>query len=560
MLFVLIVLPLLGPRSVQAQTPTWTWVINPPVRNGTVFNTVMTSDAVGNVYVAGSFTGSFTLGFYTLTAATAATSEVFVAKLNANGTTVWAAQGSGATSNKRCTALAVTPVGEVVITGFFAAPSAVFGSRVVTSRGLTDTFVAKLSAAGAWYWVVAGGGAGVDKGNAVALSATGDVYVAGDFESPTATFGATVLTNGSTGGAANGFVAKLSAVGAWIWARSGTVSNGANLRTHALTTDGVGNVYAGGAFSGAVAFGPITLPPAPAPATRSFVARLTSAGVWQRATSSGGPGTSGVRVLKTDAAANVYAAGHFGGPVGAATTFGSTSLVTTGGVFDAFVARLDPTGLWQWATPAGGASDDYGTGLVVSSGGDVLVKGTFQSSTATFGGFTLTNSHGAMAGADTFVAQLTPTGTWNRAFGFAGATTNDGGLGVTPSGLITVTGSFTGPSVRLGPAVLTNVGTDSIGVYFAQLDPGPLAVEAARADARPALAAWPNPATDALHLALPTAAPLTAATVYDLRGARMASVTFDGRQTLDVTRLAAGLYSVLVVAGATQWRVRFVKQ
>ncbi|MBC7447568.1 MAG: M4 family metallopeptidase [Hymenobacteraceae bacterium] len=71
---------------------------------------------------------------------------------------------------------------------------------------------------------------------------------------------------------------------------------------------------------------------------------------------------------------------------------------------------------------------------------------------------------------------------------------------------------------------------------------------------------YPNPATDALHLSLPDGAAVTSATVYDLRGARMAHVTFDGRETLDITSLPAGMYAVVLSDGTQQYRVRFAKQ
>lgn len=69
---------------------------------------------------------------------------------------------------------------------------------------------------------------------------------------------------------------------------------------------------------------------------------------------------------------------------------------------------------------------------------------------------------------------------------------------------------------------------------------------------------YPNPATTALRLSLPDGATAASATVYDLRGAEM-NVRFDGRETLDVTNLPAGMYSVVISDGTTQYRVRFAK-
>ena len=57
-----------------------------------------------------------------------------------------------------------------------------------------------------------------------------------------------------------------------------------------------------------------------------------------------------------------------GSPAGSTASF-------NGGFSDAFVAKLSPTGGHLWSTYLGGSSDDYGYGIAVDSGGNVLVTG-----------------------------------------------------------------------------------------------------------------------------------------------------------------------------------------
>jgi hypothetical protein len=72
---------------------------------------------------------------------------------------------------------------------------------------------------------------------------------------------------------------------------------------------------------------------------------------------------------------------------------------------------------------------------------------------------------------------------------------------------------------------------------------------------------YPNPAADELHLTLADGIAVTTATVYDLRGAQMTRVTFDGRETLDVRTLPTGLYLVNgITATGARFSVRFAKQ
>ncbi len=81
-------------------------------------------------------------------------------------------------------------------------------------------------------------------------------------------------------------------------------------------------------------------------------------------------------------------------------TFGSTTL-TSGGDTDVFVAKVDPSGAYVWATKAGGTLSDIGYGVSALPDGSSIVTGDFRG-TATFGSTTLT-SGGA---ADVFVAKF----------------------------------------------------------------------------------------------------------------------------------------------------------
>ena len=77
--------------------------------------------------------------------------------------------------------------------------------------------------------------------------------------------------------------------------------------------------------------------------------------------------------------------GEFGGTV----TFGSTTLTSAGG-YDVFVAKLDPSGNYEWATPAGGTGYEFGNSISVLADGSSIVTGRFEG-TATFGSTTLTS-------------------------------------------------------------------------------------------------------------------------------------------------------------------------
>src|SRR5207248_11318055 len=81
---------------------------------------------------------------------------------------------------------------------------------------------------------------------------------------------------------------------------------------------------------------------------------------------------------------------------------------TFGGVFDAFVAKISPTGALVYATYLGGSGDDRGTGIAVNSSNNVYVTG-FTSSLNFPTLNPLQSSNGG--GADTFIAKLNAAGT-----------------------------------------------------------------------------------------------------------------------------------------------------
>ena len=108
-------------------------------------------DAAGNVYLAGNFKNSVTLGGTTLTSLGGY--DVFVAKFNpATNQFVWA-QRAGGTNNDFANALAVSG-SRVYVAGYFESLTAGFGSTTLTnagtltSAGYADVFVAKLTDAG----------------------------------------------------------------------------------------------------------------------------------------------------------------------------------------------------------------------------------------------------------------------------------------------------------------------------------------------------------------------------------------------------------------------------
>ncbi|HRQ63612.1 MAG TPA: hypothetical protein PKZ76_01885, partial [Xanthomonadaceae bacterium] len=148
-----------------------------------------------------------------------------------------------------------------------------------------------------------------------------------------------------------------------------------------------GDVYIAGHFSGTMQVGFDTL--TSQGGQDVFVARLSATGQVLWARSAGSIVGDRVNDMVLDPAYNVYLVGEFSDTA----VFGGIELFADGPYSDAFVAKINPSGDWQWARRMGGAGSDAATGVVPLPGNStvipqipesVLVVGRYECQ-ATFG-------------------------------------------------------------------------------------------------------------------------------------------------------------------------------
>jgi hypothetical protein len=225
-----------------------------------------------SVYLGGTIGN--TASFGTLTATSAGFNDGFVAKLVDAGTSAtfgWV-QTVGGINTDELFALAVN--GTSVYAGGRFARTANFGATALTSAGLSDGVVVKMTDTGASSrvdWARQISSTGSDLVLALATSGTA-VYATGNFAT-TAAFGNLSLTSA---GSTDAFVAKLidagtSAAYSWVLPAGGPDSDSG----YALAVAG-GSVYVAGGYIGPATFGTSTV--AGAGYTDVFVARVADAG------------------------------------------------------------------------------------------------------------------------------------------------------------------------------------------------------------------------------------------------------------------------------------------
>ena len=463
-------LGLLAPAA-QAQLPAFDYATG----NGVVdeANNRIAIDALGNTYVAGYFHDTTHFGAFRLVAPGITTLNMYVAKFGPTGQCLWAQQVGGS-AGASAADIAVDGAGQVYLTGYVGSGTVRFGTLSVNSPATGAPFVAKLDGSGRWRWVSTGGGMHAGP-QAIALDAQANIFITGSFSGPSATLGSTVLPNPAWTAAqdvSSVFVARLDSTGAWQWASSGgpaVAAQGALAGGSDVAVDNRGNVLIAGGFTTTVQFGATTLTSA-----GNFdivMAQLNATtGAWQWARRAGGPDEDAATSLAVDATGHAVVTGTFYSPV---AQFGNLSVSPIYGMADAFVARLDTHGTFQWVSTGGGAADDLGTTVVVDANGAAYVGGEFREVVAQFGPFLLPHQALSLGVVDLFVAKLDSLG--NYVWAVSGASRGNDhvdGLALAGPDDVVLSGRFECDSARFGLNTLAG-DSNRWNHYLARLSAGP---------------------------------------------------------------------------------------
>jgi PKD repeat protein len=401
-------------------------------------------DAAGNVAVAGIFMNSIVVDGTTLTSA--GSTDAFVAKYSPTGAVLWLNAFGGADPDT-AESVAFDPAGNVVVVGSFSR-SVSFGGPTLTSRGGSDIFVVKYGPTGAHLWSRSYGDTLNDTAYGVAVDGSGNPVLTGYFTG-TVNFGAGTCSVPFTTDT-DVYLLKMNGSGTPTWVRC--FFNTAAEFGYAVATDAAGAVYLTGTFNGRINLGGSEFDSAGI-MEDVFLGKFSAAGthLWSR--QAGDDENDQGRGLATDGAGNVYVVGSFRG----AANFGGTTLQSSGGSADVFLAKYGSTGSHLWSRRVGGTDDDEGLGLTLDASGEPIVTGFFRGTMDAGGGPLV--SRGLR---DIFLARFSTAGA-HRASTSWGGTGDDRGLGVaaTPSGRVATGGTFKDTATFGGPTLTSAGGADA---------------------------------------------------------------------------------------------------
>jgi hypothetical protein len=339
--------------------------------------------------------------------------DVFVAKIDADGTWLWANRMGAPSYGESVGGISVLTDGSAIITGRYRG-GATFGGSALTLppagyNTYWDLYVAKIGADGSWLWATGMGGGGDEYHGGITVLSDDSAIVVGSFQGTASFLGNAALSLVSAGsGSIDAVVAKLDRDGAWLWAeRMGGSQTDWGYAVSGLSD---GGAIIAGSFSGTASFGDGSTVAALTGTDDGYVARISAEGEWLWAERMGG-GTSAVGAygVSTHADAEVYVAGTFTHTA----SFGDDSIpsITSGGSLDAFIAKISVDGEWRWANRMGGSfANVQARAVSVSTDGSAVLTGTF-SYRAEFPDSTLETLWSA-GSTDIFVARIRPDGSW----------------------------------------------------------------------------------------------------------------------------------------------------
>jgi len=456
-------LPTAGASSVY----TYAWS-NPIGGAGKDYAQGVSTDAAGNVYVVGHFESSvdFDRGTGVDTHTSAGLSDVYVTKLNADGSYGWT-RTFGGTGKDLGMAIAVDDLGNSYVTGGYSAsvdfdPGVDVDSRTAVDR--MDIFVTKLDADGSYGWTRTFGGAQSGStldyyGNGIALDNAASVVITGFY------WGSVDFDMNGTGdihasvGSSDIFLTKLGTDGSYGWTHS--LGNTEYDEGNGVAIDASNNIYLTGAVTRTIDFDPgvgIAQHVLPLWGRNVFIAQYLPDGSygWSQAIS-GGVGVSHSVAVGENGV--LYIAGEFSDTLdfdpGVGVDSHSTgSQYTTG----AFVSKYGTDGSYDWTKTYMNTYGVVAYSVAVGALGDVFVGGKFNQTVDFDPGVGEDIQNGGIS-FGSFITHLKSDGSyggWTQTLGYDG---NSGrpdavhGFAIDPAGAVIEVGKVYGWAIDFDPGV-----------------------------------------------------------------------------------------------------------
>ncbi len=238
------------------------------------------TDNENNLYVFGFYSSNITIGGLSLSGGGSYGS--FCAKISSSGSMVWLKNVAGGYGWPFG---AVDAVGNVYVTGSYKGAHLTIGTTTLTNSDptgvTTDIYVAKLDSSGNPLWAMGLGGDTSETAYGISVTGNGKVSISGIYSSNIFHAGTHTLTHLPASTNSNLYVVQLSTTGVVSWARQLDAASYAIIA--GIAVDNINNTYVTGAYDMYLGIGADTL--AYSPGSTMYLAKFSPTGllVWARA-------------------------------------------------------------------------------------------------------------------------------------------------------------------------------------------------------------------------------------------------------------------------------------
>ncbi len=359
----------------------------------------LTKDNDGNLYMFGTYKSS-TIVFDTITLfnSNPQNNNIFIVKLDTSGRAIWAESIGGPNSDDFNVDIKFDSKGNLFVRGTHTG-SITFGSYIFPGSGTWELFLAKFSPSGNVLWAENFSSLSFQYFRSLIVDPYDQIYCSGTFAGSSLYIGGTVLAN-SNPGTEEFFIVKFDSLGSQLWSTTAGSSNSDEADLYRLSN---GNLLLGINFSGAT---------------------LTYKNV---SFQNSNPGTYDFCIILCDSNGNVISGRKFGTVgtekfliflktndsfpyfTGSFNSFNfvlGQSTISTQGISDDFLAKLDSNLNANLVVTIGGPSYEFISGIVADVNGDMFFQGIFNDPLITLSPFVL-NGGAPGNGYTSFYAKLT---------------------------------------------------------------------------------------------------------------------------------------------------------
>ncbi|MDH4472470.1 MAG: T9SS type A sorting domain-containing protein [Fluviicola sp.] len=552
--------------SVVAQLPNHHWT-NTANGGSSAVGKCIAVDAAGNMYTAGEF-GS-TSDFDNSPALNNLTSnganDIFVVKTNSQGDFIWA-KNVGGSGDDVPSEIVIDLAGDVYLTGTFSGtadfdPNA--GVSNLTSAGMDDVFILKLTAAGQLGWVKSVGGTQHDEGNAIDIDDyDGTVFVFGSFRTTIDLDPGAATQNATSIGSSDIFMLKLSPMGDYITSK--TVGSISADRGRDIVIDVVtGAQFMTGSFGGDTDFDPGASIAQLTGSNDVFVLKLNVTNDFLFAKKMGGIAVDEGRNIDIDANGFIYVNGSFISTCNFDPNGGVTN-VTSNGSDDVFVVQLTSAGALNWVKTFGSVGTEDFMDMDVTSFGDVYITGEMADDMDANPDLVSTNTLTKLGAEDTYIVSLASDGqfNWATSYGSTVVSAYTRGFGIYADEINNVytTGYFYS-TVDFDPSAATNnlSAVSGSDIWYQKLGPGFNSLEEHNTGM---FKLSPNPSTGVFQLSAEKAFHQLKLVVTDASGkvVYVAENLSGIAQEIDLSMLKSGIYIATLSDGSNDEVIRLIKE